>query len=153
MPSTNKFVERLYCWILRSTVVFWDVKRYGRILLILDGDDESKKSNDKLLRALDNLKHPLLDFRFVYEAPPNNTLAFEKKTKATGLRNYGYLLQLYSMFLMDLYTNSSVIAYTDTDAPFILPVGHSGIFSEEGKLKVIGKSTGFQIKTKTWLKR
>ena len=57
------------------------------------------------------------------------------------------------MFLMGLYTNSSVIAYTDTDAPFILPVGHSGIFSKEGKLKVIGKSTGFQIKAKTWLSR
>ena len=151
MPSNKKYVDRLYCWVLRSTVVFWNVKRYGRILLILDGDDGSKESNAKLIRALDNVNHPLLNFRYAYEAPPKNKLAFEQKTKALGFRNYGYLLQLYSMFLMDLYTNSSIIAYTDTDAPFILPVGHSGILSKDGKLKIIGKSAGFQVKKKPWL--
>ena len=69
-----------------------------------------------------------------------------------GFRNFGYLqLQLYSMFLMDLYTNSSVIAYTDTDAPFILPVGHSSIFSKEGRLKVIGIRTTFKFsRYKQW---
>ena len=70
MPSNAKYVERLFCWILRSAVVFWDLKRYGRILLILDGD--AKDSNDKLKRALDNIKHSLLDFRYVYETPPKN---------------------------------------------------------------------------------
>ena len=145
MPSNKKFVKRFYCWILRSTVVFWDVKRYGRILIILDGDDDDAKgSNNKLIQALDNLKHPFLEFRYIYEAPPMDKKAFEVKTRSQALRNYGYLLQLYSMFLMDLYTNSSVIAYTDTDAPFILPVGHSAIFSEEGKLKVIGIRTTIQ---------
>ena len=146
MPSNTKFVERLYCWILRSAVVFWDVKKYGRIVLILDGDDESKESNDKLIRALDNAKHPLLNFRYVYEAPPKDKRTFELKTKELKLRRYGYHLQLYSMFLMDLYTNNSIIAYSDTDAPFILPVGNSAIFSKEGKLKVIG----IKPKEKIW---
>ena len=67
-----------------------------------------------------------------------------------GFRNFGYQLQLYSLFLMDLYTNSSVIAYTDTDAPFILPVGHSSIFSKEGRLKVIGIRTTFKY---SWYKQ
>ena len=151
MPANKQlFIKRFYCWILRSAVVFWDVKRYGRILLILDGD--TKDSNEKLTRALDGLKHPYLDFRYVYEAPPKNKKEFEEKTKRQSLRNYGYQVQLYSMFLMDLYTNSSVIAYTDTDAPFILPVGQSDIFSEEGKLKVIGIRTVIQGLDIQWLK-
>ena len=107
-------------WILRSAVVFWDVKRYGKILLILD--DDSKKDNDKPIEALDSLNHTSLGFRYVYEAPPINKRAFEMKAKHVQGKNYGYVVQLYFMFLMDYYTNRSAIVYTDTDAPFILPL-------------------------------
>ena len=95
MPGNNKMVKRVMCDFLRSAVLFWD-KRFGNIHFILD---EKDKVSNYFPRNLPNLNLPF-KMRFTYEKQPNDVTAMTTTSKSIG-KPYGYLLQLYSSFLMD----------------------------------------------------
>jgi hypothetical protein len=43
----------------------------------------------------------------------------------------------WSSFLIDLYTNDDIIAWLDTDSPFLLPVTMPTIMTD-GKVRILG---------------
>ena len=131
--TKNKFLERLFCEFLRSTVLFWN-PNYGDILIILDEEDEQEKIESKF----NALRLPF-KFRFFYEENLVRHTEIEnilQKRPSPG--GYGYERMLYSSFLLDLYTDeNTILAWGDTDMSFILPVTNDSIF-KNGKLIVKG---------------
>ena len=132
MPSTKKMVSRLFCSLLRSAVLFWST-RYGAINLILD---ESAK-NDPYFPQQEEKLGDLFSYKIVYEKNPQNIPRFMYATTHV-FSNMGYMQQLYSSFLMDLYTNASIIAWVDTDTMFTTVVTDRKIMNDDGRLIVKG---------------
>ncbi|ESP04529.1 hypothetical protein LOTGIDRAFT_170772 [Lottia gigantea] len=132
LTSTKHLTEFLYCQALRSTALYWS-KRLGNVALIFDAENP----NDKYLA--ENLKKHQsqmgINFVFVYENLPEDQSILSN----TIHRNPGYNRQVYSSFFMDLYINTSIIAWTDTDGRFTSPVTLQNIFAGD-KLKVKGMS-------------
>lgn len=131
MSLTDELIERFLCSLLRSTSVFWN-PNYGNILLILDEEDRLKQDFQK---RLSELKLPF-HFRYVYEDQPKKKESFERLAREQE-RPYGYIRQLYSSFLMDMYTEAEVIAWIDTDVVFTMPVTNESIV-RDGRLVVKG---------------
>ena len=108
MPKTH--VKRLFCDFIRTASLFWD-PTYGPITLILDEEDK----DDKFFPG--NFLNLSLPFKFQleFEPPAPNKERFASVAKRGRARYPGYLRQLYSSHLMDLYTKSPIIAWFDTD--------------------------------------
>lgn len=145
MAVNEELVRRFLCSLLRSAVVFWNPK-YGDVLLILDEEDMSKHRIHEQLNQLG------LPFRFkhLYEDRPKKEESFKRLAREQE-RTYGYIRQLYSSFLMDLYTNAPIIAWIDTDAVFTIPVTNESI-SRDGKLVVTGFNNFDRGKEFGWVK-
>ena len=78
-------------------------------------------------------------YQFIYEKEPLRKEEFIKMMEKTPYkhRGYGYTLQLYSFFIMDQYfKENDIIAYTDVDAPFTMPVVDESIMDDNGRLIV-----------------
>ena len=131
LAVTNELVLRFLCSLLRSAVVFWNPS-YGDVLLILDEEDRPKQ---QIQNQLSQLELPF-QFRQVYEDRPIKEGSFGRLAREHE-RPYGYIRQLYSSFLMDLYTRTTVIAWIDTDAVFTMPVTNDSI-ARNGRLVVKG---------------
>ena len=133
MTLKKKTIGRLFCVLLRSAVLFWNPK-YGDVVLIMDEEDEGKN----FVKKLNSLRLPFR-FRLVYEERPKKTQEIIRLSKLQE-RSTGYIRMLYSSFLMDMYTDAPIIAWTDTDALFTMPVVKQSIM-KNGKLIVKGMNT------------
>ena len=58
------------------------------------------------------------------------------------------MLQLYSSFIMDMYTVKPIIAWLDTDVIFTMPVVSERVINEKGQLRALGIN---QFKKFTWI--
>lgn len=134
MPLMKEMINRLLCQLLRSAVLFWN-KDYGDVVIILDEEDRPKNFSTQI----SSVGLPF-NFRIVYEKGPTNVSLFTKISRRFH-RPYGYMRMFYSSFLMDLYTSpKSIIAWTDTDVIFTMPVIDHSIF-RNGKLIAKGANT------------
>lgn len=127
----QRLVKFLMCDLFRSAVVLWN-KNYGDVVLILDEEDK-----DTLPQIL-NSSLPF-NLRVYYEKPPPNA-RLVKRIAQHFRRPFGYYRMIYSTFYLDLYTPSSadsIIALTDTDVIFTLPVIKPMIY-RNGKIVVKG---------------
>jgi len=118
LTVTEKFVNRIFCDVLRSSTVMWNSTLLGNFLFILSESDRAVKGPHLLqsLSALDTVHR----FRAVYQKEPNNKTIFLKESQRQNLE-YGYMLQMYSSFIMDMYMTKPIIAWLDTDAIFSMP--------------------------------
>ncbi len=135
---------RFYCNMLRTVVLFWPPS-LGKMVIVLD-----RYSEEDLIfeaRLIDQtLKHfPSYTFEVRYEPLPSDAsvLAFVGQPKSPG-----YNRQLWSSFLIDLYTNDDIIAWLDTDSPFLLPVTMPTIMTD-GKVRILGTDCTMGI---SWVK-
>ena len=94
MTLMKKVIGRLFCFLLRSAVLFWN-PNYGDVVIILD---EVEKVNF-FLKKLNSLRLPFC-FRLVYVKLPNKTQEFIRMVKEHG-RPYGRIRMIYSSFLID----------------------------------------------------
>ena len=134
--SNFKLRNTFLCDFLRSAVVFWNAS-YGPVHLILDEVDKTDVKAMKILTSF-LTRHIPLKFRCTFETGINQKL-METVGRRIG-KSPGYVTQLYSSFLMDLYTDAGVIAWTDTDTVFTIPVLLENIRTKDGKLIVKGKA-------------
>ncbi|ESO99356.1 hypothetical protein LOTGIDRAFT_158443 [Lottia gigantea] len=142
LTSSTRLLEFFYCSALRSATLYWS-KYLGNIALILNKESVwDKRLAEHLTKHEDAMG---MMFEFYYEPSPNQTKYFLKESR-------GYQQQLYSSFLTDLFIQTPVIAYTDSDAKFTTPVTQDNIFNGE-KLKVKGIHAKFRGKfSKNWAK-
>ncbi|XP_046852229.1 uncharacterized protein LOC124445553 [Xenia sp. Carnegie-2017] len=125
--------KRFYCNMLKTIPLFWP-GWLGKMVLILD--KESKKDHAFGETLLNQTKEhfPHQAFKIDYERLPKDpkVLTFPGQKKSSG-----YNRQLWSSFFIDLYTDDEVIAWLDSDSPFVLPVTMSTI-TPHGKVRVLG---------------
>ena len=118
-------------------MLFWPAS-YGDVTVILDAESEKDHHfGDTLLKQV-RQHYPDYTLKVLYEALPKN-----KKTLNTGVNSPGYNRQMFSTFFADLYTNESIIAYTDTDILFLTPITKEYMLKGT-KLKVFGNGN-FQL--------
>ena len=130
IPLQKGHLELVFCDLLRSVALFWS-SDWGDIVFILDEPDRKQDFESKL----NNLQLPH-KFRFVYEK------LFNKESGRESM--------FYSSFIMDLYTNEdTVIAWTDNDIIFTMPVTDQSIF-RNGKLIVKGMNMFWRSHEKMW---
>ena len=129
----NDLLELILCDFLRSTVLFWSAD-YGDVVFILDERDKKKNFENKL----NSLGLPN-KFRCAYEKDLYDRNLVENRTKeAERPGGYGKMRTAYSSFIMDIYTDEeTIIAWTDSDTVFTIPVTEKSIF-RNGKLIVKG---------------
>lgn len=131
MPLRKDMLERIFCDLLRSTVLFWS-PLYGDVLFILDNEDESQHFEEKMnALGLPN------KFRCVYEKDFIRRAHIEAVGKKQD-RPYGYLRMYYSSFIMDWYVGEDdIVGWSDSDTIFTIPVTNESIF-RDGKIIVKG---------------
>ncbi|KAK6186241.1 hypothetical protein SNE40_008316 [Patella caerulea] len=136
MTSIPRILNLVYCHLFPSISLYWS-KRYGKVALILDkGSSKDKIFAEKLERE----KHKMgIDFQFFFESLPKNSTSI-KRMQQLKLRNFGYVRQLYSSFLMDTFIKTPVLGWVDSDSKFITPVAPENIMTN-GRLRVKGLNT------------
>ncbi|ESO88964.1 hypothetical protein LOTGIDRAFT_154033 [Lottia gigantea] len=131
--SQPRLLPFLYCTALRTAVLYWS-QDIGSIGIILD-----KESNEdvKMAKSLKSHQETMgINFEIYYEALPHDPTIFTR----IGRRFPGYNRQIFSSFLLDLFIETDVIAWTDTDGKFTSPVTKDNIVNN-GKLRAKGMDT------------
>ncbi|EDO35365.1 predicted protein [Nematostella vectensis] len=146
LTSNKEHKRRLYCYFLRTYVLFWPENLPSKTVLVLD--QESLQDHEFGVKLINKTKSnfPNLKFDVQYEPlPMKSVLEFPGSPKPPG-----YNRQLWSSFFIDKYTDDDVIAWMDTDAAFTFPVTTSSIFNG-GKLRAIGSECSVSISwVQTW---
>ena len=135
-PATvQRFKERLYCVLLRTTVLFWPAS-YGKIVVVFDDESsEDHQFGEQLKKQfMQNFSHHQLDV--LYEPLPKDPTIIDF-TGPKFWQRAGYNRQLWSSFFIDLYTNDSIIAWMDTDSAFLTPVTKPTIFNGT-RVRILG---------------
>ncbi|CAB4006254.1 Hypothetical predicted protein [Paramuricea clavata] len=135
---------RFYCNMLKTVVLFWSPS-LGKMVIVLDKEiDEDHKFGDQLSKQ--TREHfPSYTFEIGYEPYPKDgtILDFPRRLKPPN-----YNRQLWSSFLIDLYTNDDIVAWLDSDSPFVFPVTMPTIITD-GKVRILGSSCTMSI---SWVK-
>ena len=114
--SRLRFIKEFYCMYLRSVVLFWPGS-FGGMALVLDRESKRDETWGTILKKQMDSSFPNTPLSVFYEALPNDTSILKNPN-----RTMGYNRQLWSTFFADLYTDSPIIAYMDTDTQFVMPM-------------------------------
>ena len=114
--SNPKFIKQFYCMYLRSVVLFWPGS-YGGMAIVLDHKSTKDETWGITLKKQMDDNFPDTPLSVYYEPLPNDTSILENPDKPSG-----YNRQLWSTFFADLYTDSPIIAYMDSDTQFVTPM-------------------------------
>ena len=114
--SNPKFIKQFYCMYLRSVVLFWPGS-YGGMALVLDHNSTKDETWGITLKKQMNDNFPNTPLSVYYEPVPNDTSLLKNP-----INSMGYNRQLWSTFFADLYTDSPIIAYMDSDTQFVTPM-------------------------------
>ena len=131
--KVTELKRRFYCIFLRSSVLFWPAS-LGKTVIVLDKESDQDHKFAETLTRQTKEHFPYHTFEVLYEPLPIDPRVLDFPGSPSPP---GYNRQLWSSFFIDLYTNDSVIAWMDTDAPFGSPVTKSSIFNGT-KLRVLG---------------
>ena len=125
--------RQFYCVFLRLSVLFCPAS-LGKTVVVLDQENEEDHAFAETLLTQMKQHFPDRTFQMLYEPLPKDptVLDFFGAPKPPG-----YNRQLYSSFLIDLYTNDDIIAWMDADAGFASPVTEESIFNGT-KLRLLG---------------
>ncbi|CAB4010078.1 Hypothetical predicted protein [Paramuricea clavata] len=144
MSTKRKHLIRFYCNMLKTVVLFWPPS-LGKMVIVLDQESEGDHRFAAQLGNQTREHFPSYIFDVRYEPLPRDGTVLD----FPGKRNPpGYNRQLWSSFFIDLYTNDDIIAWLDTDSPFLLPVTMPTIMPN-GKVKILGSTC---TKDPSWVK-
>ncbi|XP_046842832.1 uncharacterized protein LOC124436905 [Xenia sp. Carnegie-2017] len=139
---------RFYCNMLKTILIFWP-GWLGKTVIVLDAESNEDYTFAATLLNQTTEHFPDHSFEMKYEALPIDptVLRFPGQKKPSG-----YNRQLWSSFFMDLYTDDDVIAWLDSDSPFLLPVTMSTIMPN-GRVRILGTDCTMGISwVKSWAK-
>ena len=125
--------RRFYCVFLRLSVLFWPAS-LGKTVAVLDQENEEDHTFASTVLTHMKQHFPDRTFEVLYEPLPQDPIVLDF---ATSPKSPGYNRQLYSSFLIDLYTNDDIIAWMDADSGFVSPVTNKSIFNGT-KVRVLG---------------
>ena len=114
--SNPRFIRQFYCMYLRSVVLFWPGS-YGGMTMVLDRESKLDETWGITLKKQMDENFPSTPLSVYYEPLPNDPAILKHPAKSMG-----YNRQLWSTFFADLYTDSPIIAYMDTDTQFVTPM-------------------------------
>ena len=126
---------RFYCNMLKTVVLFWPPS-LGKMVIVLDQESEGDHRFGAQLnkQTREHFSSYIFDVRYEPLPRDGTILDFPGQRKPPG-----YNRQLWSSFFIDLYTNDDIIAWLDTDSPFLLPVTMPTIMTN-GKVRILGSS-------------
>ena len=138
---------QMYCLFLRTILLFWP-SIYGNLAVILDAEPKGDREFGNTLIKQIQKEYPEYNMQLFYEFLPKRQSMLHHRG-----RDFGYSRQLYSTFLVDLYSKDSIIAYMDSDILIRTPITKEYLF-RNGKLIVradgnfkFGYSRGWQATT------
>ena len=114
--SNPRLIKQFYCMYLRSVVLFWP-GLYGGMAMVLDQESKKDEIWGITLKKQMDSNFPNTPLSVYYEPLPNDTSILKNPDKPMG-----YNRQLWSTFFADLYTDSPIIAYMDSDTQFVIPM-------------------------------
>ena len=131
---------RFYCDLYRTAVLFWPAS-FGKTVVVLDEESEQDHIFAKTLTS--QISQHFADRKL--------EVAFESLPKDPSVLNFngsrfstGYNRQLWSSFLIDLYTNDAVVAWIDNDVAFLTPVTEATIFNGP-RIRILGSQCSTQF--------
>ncbi|XP_046858013.1 LOW QUALITY PROTEIN: uncharacterized protein LOC124451447 [Xenia sp. Carnegie-2017] len=132
--------KRFYCNILKTVPLFWP-GWLGKMVLVFDEESDEDHTFGKTLLNQIKEHFPRQTFKIEYEPLPKDPTVL---TFPSQLKSPGYNRQLWSSFFIDLYSDDEVIAWLDSDSPFIFPVTMLTI-KPNGKVRILGTDCTMQI--------
>ena len=135
---------RFYCNMLKTVVLFWPPS-LGKMVIVFDKESDEDHRFGGQLGKQTRENFPSYTFEIRYEPYPRDGTILDFPGQ---LKPPGYNRQLWSSFLIDLYTNDDIVAWLDTDSPFLLPVTMPTIMTD-GKVRILGSSCTMDV---SWVK-
>ncbi|XP_046853991.1 uncharacterized protein LOC124447146 [Xenia sp. Carnegie-2017] len=132
--------HRFYCNMLKTIPLFWP-GWMGKMVLVLDNESEEDHTFGETLLNQTKKHFPNQTFKVEYEPLPKDPLVL---TYPGQLNLPGYNRQLWNSFFIDLYADDEVIAWLDSDSPFIFPVTLLTI-KPNGKVRILGSECAMKV--------
>ncbi|EDO32265.1 predicted protein [Nematostella vectensis] len=146
LTSNEEHKRRLFCYFMRTFVLYWPTYLPGKTVLVFDQESEQDHNFGFEMVNMTTNRFPHHKFEVKYEPLPNKSaLEFSGSPKPPG-----YNRQLWSSFFIDKYTDDDIIAWMDNDAAYAIPVTASSIFNGD-KLRAMGSECSMSISwVQTW---